>query len=168
MRACDVEVEFGRLFVFLQRSGVGMVHDSSSVLLKCVSSARSGPCCIVFPFYNACVLVLCSVTVIYLKLHSFSCPLHSVYSWYLKNQSSPSSSAPPPPAPWGPGSGGKEEELKEDALASNPVCRFTSSLIRSNRSQLSHVLGQGAGFEPDANLAGSKGRVPRQTPLIML
>lgn len=32
---------------------------------------------------------------------------------------------------------GREGELKEDALVSNPVCRFTSSLIPSNRSQLS-------------------------------
>lgn len=37
---------------------------------------------------------------------------------------------------------GREGELKEDALVSNPVCRFTNSLIPSNRSQLSQAQGR--------------------------
>lgn len=51
---------------------------------------------------------------------------------------------------------GGEGELKEDALVSNPVCRFTSSLIPSNRSQLSQAPGQGACSECSINLVGSK------------
>lgn len=51
---------------------------------------------------------------------------------------------------------GGEGELKEDALVSNPVCRFTSSLIPSNRSQLSQAPGQGACSECSINFEGSK------------
>lgn len=85
-------------------------------------------------------------------------PLYTQFTPIEKKQSSPSSPILPPhllPHRLGTRHG-EEGELEEDALLSNPVCRFTSSLIRSNRSQLSYALGQGARFERDINLAGSK------------
>lgn len=79
-----------------------------------------------------------------------------------QKKSSPSSSKPSSPAQLihqavGQETGReRERELKEDALVSNPVCRFRSSLIPSNRSQLSQALGQGVCLECSINLVGSK------------